>query len=177
MNHPSVPIACLGAVILYGCTEALPEKPAASGAHHAVADSAAGIAIEGTGAKVDDILLARDDGGGRAGEVVMRFGTDDNPLHGVIRLNGVKRGTSVGAVWMAVEAGGVHNHVVASRDLTAGIQGNVADFSVSLPRAWPEGRYRVDVYLDGILVRSREFEIDEDSLRMARNARARDATD
>ena len=91
--------------------------------------------------------------------MVTVFAPNDNPLHSIIRLSGVERGTKVRAVWTAVDAGGEKDYEIASQDLTAGIQGNIADFKVSLPRPWPAGRYKVDVYLNDVLTRSHGFEV------------------
>ncbi len=111
-------------------------------------------------ASVEAIVLARDSGG-RPGAIVSAFHPRDNPLHAMIRLSGVERGTRVRAVWSAVEAGGETDYIIATQDLTAEIRGNVGDFMVSLPRSWPVGRYRVDVYLGDRLARSQEFAVQE----------------
>jgi hypothetical protein len=111
-------------------------------------------------ADVESILLARDSAGVPAGPV-SSFRSGNNPLHAVIRLNGVEKGTRVRAAWVAVDAGGEKNYTVASQDLTAEIQGNIVNFTVSLPRPWPPGHYRIDVYINENLTRSLVFEVEE----------------
>lgn len=108
---------------------------------------------------VENILLCRDSAG-VPGPAVERFQTSDNPLHAVIRLSGVEMGTKVRAELVAVNAGGEEDYTVAGEDLTVDIGGRSATFTVELPRPWPSGAYRIDVYLNGRPARALKFAIE-----------------
>lgn len=108
---------------------------------------------------VENILLFRDSAG-VPGPAVDRFTASDNPLHAVIQLSGVEMGTKVRAELVAVDAGGEEDYTVAEEDLTVDMGGRSANFTIELPRPWPPGTYRVDVYLNGRPARALEFEIE-----------------
>ncbi len=108
---------------------------------------------------VENILLCRDSAG-VPGPAVERFQSSDNPLHAVIRLSGVEMGTKVRAELVAVNAGGEEDYTVAGEDLTVDMGGRSATFTVGLPRPWPPGTYRIDLYLNGRPARGLKFEIE-----------------
>lgn len=109
---------------------------------------------------VENILLCRDSAG-VPGPAVDRFRASDNPLHAVIQLSGVETGAKVRAELVAVDAGGEEDYTVAGEDLTVDMGGYSATFTIGLPRPWPPGNYRIDVYLNGRPARALEFEIEE----------------
>lgn len=108
---------------------------------------------------ITDVELARDDGSGRAGQRVTSFRTKDNPLHCVAALNKPREGVRVGFVWVAVEAGGERERVLAHAEYVTKTGEARADGVASLPREWPKGRYRVQLSLNGRAARTIEFTI------------------
>lgn len=60
---------------------------------------------------------------------------------------------TAGSVWIAVDAGGKHNYAFLQSTLPKQ-KGRIIHFAASLPRPWPAGKYRVDLFLNGKLVRS-----------------------
>ena len=110
---------------------------------------------------VDSLDLARDNNGS-AGEHVSSFHPTDNPMHFVVGLSEFESGTKVKVVLMGVEvATGEKNVKVGEIERETGTLENQMDATMTLPRNWPTGTYRVDVYVNGSLEKSREFEVEE----------------
>lgn len=62
----------------------------------------------------------------------------------------------LGAKWTHIDSNQtVHEE---SKDLVLAGDG-VTDFQISRPDAWPTGRYKVEIMLDGAVVQTREFEV------------------
>lgn len=108
---------------------------------------------------VTDAELARDDGAGRAGQRVTGFRSKDNPLHCVASLNKPRAGVRVRFVWVAVDAGGERERVLADAEYVTRAGESRADGVASLPREWPRGRYRVQVMLNGRVVKTLDFNV------------------
>jgi hypothetical protein len=108
---------------------------------------------------ITDVELARDDGTGRAGQRVTGFRAKDNPLHCIASLNKPRAGVRVRFVWVAVDAGGERERVIADAEYVTRPGEARADGAASLPREWPKGRYRVQVVLNGRLARTLDFQI------------------
>jgi hypothetical protein len=113
-----------------------------------------------SGVHVESIKLARDENGS-AGEEVSVFHPKDNPMHAVVRLTEFESGTKVRVVLMAVSvATGEKNTKVAEIEKETGSLQNELDTTFTLPRDWPTGSYRVDVYVNGSLDKSRTYEVE-----------------
>jgi len=109
---------------------------------------------------IDSIDLARDNNGS-AGEHVSSFRPIDNPMHFVVGLSEFESGTKVKVVLMAVDvATGEKNVKVGEIEKVTGTLENQMDATMTLPLNWPTGSYRVDVFVDGSLDKSREFEVE-----------------
>ena len=66
--------------------------------------------------------------------------------------------TTVKAAWTAVEAEGVEpNFFIDEAEITSG--SNTLTFNLSNDSPWPTGKYKVDLYLNGELDRTLEFEV------------------
>lgn len=110
-------------------------------------------------AAVEDVYLARDDGGGRAGDVVSEFGTADIPIHCVVVLDASAKVT-VKMNFVAVNVPGVKadSKVVSATYTTTETQNRV-NFTGRPDGKWVPGRYRVDIFLDGKQEKQLEFNI------------------
>ncbi len=108
---------------------------------------------------VEEISLARDDGHGKAGEAANIFTTTDVPIHCFIGLNSMKAAT-VKMNFVAVKADGLRpeTKIVTVSYKTNGNQDGV-NFNASPETIWAAGKYRIDIFLDGKLAKSLEFEI------------------
>ncbi len=110
---------------------------------------------------VASIQLARDSNGS-AGEDVDSFAPADNPMHAVVRLSSKTAGTKVRVVLIAVSAAtGDKNTKVAEIERETGVLQDELDTTFTLPRDWPVGDYRVDVFVNGKLDKSLTFRVDE----------------
>ena len=109
---------------------------------------------------ITDIELARDDGGGRAGQVVKGFKRKDNPIHCAVTLSRAVAGTKVQFVWTALDAGGKRDEVLATNEVVTKPGEQVADGQLSLPREWPAGRYRVRATVNNRSSKTLDFQIE-----------------
>ncbi|MDQ2746893.1 MAG: hypothetical protein M3T96_06515 [Acidobacteriota bacterium] len=108
---------------------------------------------------INEILLARDDGRGKAGEICENFTTTDVPIHFLIQLNSVEPVT-VKMNLIAVKVAGMKPETksIAVSFTTDGTQNQVS-FDASPNGAWAAGNYRADVFINGKLSDSRAFDI------------------
>jgi len=108
---------------------------------------------------VEEISLARDDGNGKAGEAANVFTTTDVPIHCLVQLASTKA-VLVKMNFVAVKTPGLkpETKVVTVSYKTNGKQISV-NFTASPETVWAAGKYRVDIFLDGKIAKSLEFEI------------------
>jgi hypothetical protein len=111
--------------------------------------------------EVEEILLARSDGQGKAGEIVTEFLTSDAPFFFRVKLTSMKP-TNVKMNLVTVKVGGFKpgEVVVTVSYKTNGKQSGVT-FNASPDDVWNAGKYRVDILLDGKLAKSLEFDINK----------------
>ena len=112
---------------------------------------------------IEEIFLARDDGKGKAGELVTDFRTTDIPIHCTVQLDSVKPVT-VKMNFVAVKVPGVkaETRVVSVSYKTNGNQSRV-NFSGSPEGVWTAGYYRIDIFIDGKAGGNKSFEIKKSS--------------
>jgi hypothetical protein len=108
---------------------------------------------------IQDVYLARDDGSGQAGEAATEFSTTDIPIYCVVLLDSPKK-ASVKMNLVAVSVAGVkpETKVVTTSFTTTDEQDRV-NFTGRPAGLWTQGKYRVDVYLDGKFATKVPFEI------------------
>lgn len=108
---------------------------------------------------VESVTLNKDDGSGKAGDVVTSFSPTDHNFYTVVKLNRLDVGLKVKLSWVAVDAAGqTANTVVAEKEFSA-LVGNEIDGNVSLPNDWPTGKYRLNIYLNDTLAKSVDFTV------------------
>lgn len=110
---------------------------------------------------VEDVYLAKDDGNGKAGDVVDTFGISDIPIHCIVQLDKVRIAT-VKMNLVAVNVPGVkpESKVVTTTYTTKENQNQVY-FTGKPDKVWTPGKYRVDIFLDGKLAKSHNFTIEK----------------
>jgi hypothetical protein len=108
---------------------------------------------------VEEISLAKDDGKGNVSEATNSFTTTDVPIHCFVGLNST-RSVTVKMIFVAVKSETLRpeTKVVTVSYKTNGKQDGV-NFNASPETTWAAGAYRVDVFIDGKLSKSLEFEI------------------
>lgn len=112
-------------------------------------------------AGVEEITLARSDGNGGVGETTDKFIATDIPIYCLITLDSTKS-VAVKMNLIAVKAAGLkpETKVVVVNYKMNGKQ-NQVNFDASPGGVWAAGSYRVDIYIDGKLAKSRAFEIEK----------------
>jgi hypothetical protein len=114
--------------------------------------------IQFSTASISDATLAKDADGNQP---VSTFNQDDT-FHLVVELANAPGDTSVKAVWTVVEADGVDpNFSLGEKEITGD---GAAYFTLSNDQLWPVGEYKVDLYLNGELDRTLEFQVEGDVL-------------
>ncbi len=108
---------------------------------------------------VEEITLSRDDGSGQIGDEAESFVTTDVPIHCSILLNSMESAT-VKMNLVVVKATGLkpESKIITVSYKTNGKQNRV-NFTTSPEKFWTEGKYRVDIFIDGKISESKEFEI------------------
>ncbi|MEQ1605531.1 MAG: hypothetical protein ABL999_11750 [Pyrinomonadaceae bacterium] len=108
---------------------------------------------------IEEVYLARDNGEGKAGEQVTEFRTTDVPIYCVVLLDSQAKAV-VKMNFVAVAVSGVkpETKVVTASYTTNGRQNRV-NFTGLPDDKWTPGKYRVDLFIDGKLVKNVEFDI------------------
>ncbi len=108
---------------------------------------------------IEDVYLAKDNGSGKAGDQVSEFRTTDVPIHCVILLESPAV-TTVKMNFVAVSVPGVKTDTkVVSTSYTTKEGQNRVNFTGRPDGKWIPGRYRVDLFIDGLISRTIEFSI------------------
>ncbi len=104
----------------------------------------------GPGEFITEIRMAKDNGSGDPQDgAVDTFGPTDRTVHCVIKLKESDSGTNIKFSWMIVEAEGAKNEKIKEIEYTTKPLENVVHAHLTLPRDWPKGKYKVDVYVNG----------------------------
>ena len=91
------------------------------------------------------------------------FGPDTPKLYAFFRSQGTTKGDKLRAVWIAEDVGGAAdaNTTIDEATLVADKDDFFGAFSLSKPDdGWPEGKYRVDIYLGDAVAISVKFKIE-----------------
>jgi hypothetical protein len=105
---------------------------------------------------VEKIYMAKDDDG-KPGDETSTFAASDRTVHCVIELNKAKKGTKVRFVWKAVDVAGSRNEEIKTIDYTTNSFENKVRGHLTLPRDWPIGKYRVEVYINDSLDKTIDY--------------------
>ena len=117
----------------------------------ASANSSAAAALS-----VKSVTFYTDEAKGAAGSAVTEFATTDNPLFAKVELSRLETGAKFKVVWIANDNG--KDVVIVEKNLDA-LVANIIETNVKLPRDWPVGEYRLDVYNGETLIKSAPFKI------------------
>src|SRR5262249_15747230 len=119
-----------------------------------------GCEFSASTASIKSAELARGYQDGVAVDATTTLGPAHNPLHwGGTGGNGPDD-TKVKAAWTVVDAGDgqFKDQKLDETELQSG--SGVLDFTLSNNQSWPKGKYKVDLYLNGKLDRSVDFQIE-----------------
>ncbi|MBT3389597.1 MAG: hypothetical protein HN413_04225 [Chloroflexi bacterium] len=107
-----------------------------------------------TTANIAEAFMARDYDGTQPSTAFAQ----DETFYCVVDLANAPDDTTVKAVWIAVQADGVDpNFLIDETEITSG--SNSLHFELSNDNLWPTGKYKVELYLNGELDRTLEFEV------------------
>ena len=110
---------------------------------------------------IAEIYFAKDDGTGKAGEEATSFVTTDVPIYCVVQLDSaVPTTVKMNLVAVAVPGVKAQTKVVSSSYTTKNNQDRV-NFTGRPAGQWVAGRYRVDIFVEGSPVVSREFAVEK----------------
>ena len=108
---------------------------------------------------IEEVYLAKDDGEGKAGEQVTEFRTTDIPIYCVILLESNQQAV-VKMNFVAVAVAGVKPETkVVTASYTTKDGQNRVNFTGRPEGKWTPGTYRVDLFLDGKIAKTVEFQI------------------
>lgn len=108
---------------------------------------------------ITEIRMAKDDGKGAPGETAEVFSPRDRTIHCVTKLKEMKSGTKMKFTWWIVDADGSQNQKIRDIDYTTKSLENVIHGHLTLPQNWPEGKYKVEVYVNGNLEKTAPFSV------------------
>jgi hypothetical protein len=108
----------------------------------------------GSESAIKEIHMAKDNGSGDPGETTDSFAASDRTVHCVATLKEAKSGTDMKFSWWIVDADGTENKKIKDIDYTTKALENIIHGHLSLPRDWPKGKYKVEVYINGNLDRT-----------------------
>ena len=109
---------------------------------------------------IDQINMAKDDNG-EPGESATSFAADEHTVHCVINLNKAKAGTKVKFTWIGVDVEGMKkNDEIKSIDYTTNSFENKVHAHLTLPKDWPKGKYKVEVYINDALDKTISYTIE-----------------
>jgi len=93
------------------------------------------------------------------------FTTQVPEINGVVKIDGVRAGTTIKGSWVSIDAINVPNYEIAAKEIEFDKEGpGTAHFSLSRPdNGWPPGNYKLDIYLDDQLASVKTFSITADA--------------
>lgn len=115
-------------------------------------------------ANISEAVLAKDVQGDNFDPVdpTSTFPTDQQIIHLVVTLKNAPSDTVLKAVWTAIDVGDAApaNTEIDQTEITMDGSGNV-HFTLSRPTSgvWPVGKYKVEVYLNGKLDKTLEYQV------------------
>ena len=109
---------------------------------------------------IDQINMAKDDNG-EPGESATSFAPDEHTVHCVIALNKAKAGTKIKFTWIGVDVEGMtKNDEIKSIDYSTNSFENKVHAHLTLPKDWPKGKYKVEVYINDALDKTISYTVE-----------------
>ena len=112
-----------------------------------------------SGSAIKEIHMAKDNNG-KPGDKTDRFEPGDRTIHCVATLSEAKAGTEMRFSWWIVDAEGTKNQKIKDIDYTTRTLENVIHGHLTLPQDWPQGKYKVQVYVNGNLDKTLPYTVE-----------------
>jgi hypothetical protein len=109
-------------------------------------------------ANISKAEFAKEVPGGQPVKIGTTYRPGDGPFHLFVVVSNGPEDTKVKASWYGVD--GAKSELIDENEVTLGNNSEI-DFSLSLPRPWPVGNYKVDLFLNGKFDRSIPFDVKE----------------
>ncbi|MEP6569955.1 MAG: hypothetical protein ABJC10_09290 [Acidobacteriota bacterium] len=113
----------------------------------------------GSGHSISEIHMAKDNGNGAPGDETSSFEPGDRTIHCVTTLKEAKAGTQMKFSWWIVDAAGSKDEKIKDIDYTTGPRESLIHGHLTLPKDWPVGKYKVQVYVNGDLDKTVNYNI------------------
>lgn len=108
---------------------------------------------------IKEIHMAREADNGESNEEVDSFKPRDRTMFCVVTLKTAKTGTQVKFSWWLVDAVDIEPESIINVDYSTKALENVVYGHMTLPRDWPVGKYKVQVYVESKLDRTLFFSV------------------
>lgn len=95
---------------------------------------------------------------GKSEKVGTVYHPNDGAFHLYVTVSNAPEDTKVKASWFAVGTNAGKDELIDENEVTLGNQSQI-DFSLSLPRPWPTGKYKVNLFLNNKADKSIDFEV------------------
>jgi hypothetical protein len=100
---------------------------------------------------IKEIHMAKDDGNGQPGAHTSVYAPGEHTIQCVATLKEAKAGTEMKFSWWIVDADDSRNQKIKDIDYRTKTLENVVHGHLTLPKDWPKGRYKVQLYVNGNL--------------------------
>lgn len=107
---------------------------------------------------IKQIHMARDNGQGGPGEAADNFGPTDRTIHCVVELAEPNAETKIRYSWWVIEAEGAKNEKIEDIEYATKPEDRIVHGHLTVDD-WPPGKYKVDVYVNGNLEESVEYNV------------------
>lgn len=132
--------------------------------HAFLALAMAALALSACGfstANIQDAILGRGYDNGNIVDPTTVFAQEDQEIQLVVKVGNAPDDTEVKTVWSMVAVSGYEPTVLYESPLTLSSGENIAHFSLTNDQLWPAGSYKVEIYLNGELDRTVEYEVEK----------------
>ena len=113
-----------------------------------------------TNVAITRAYMARDNGNEEPGDEVESFSPSDRTVHVMVELDHAAEGTQVTFDWIVVDAGGLKDRSIKKLDYTTKALESKVHAHLTVPQDWPEGDFKVDIYLNDQLARSIAYKVE-----------------
>jgi hypothetical protein len=104
--------------------------------------------------------MAKDNGKGAPGDETENFEPADRTIHCVATLKAAKAGTQMKFAWWIVDVAGTTNEKIKEIDYTTAPNENIVHGHLTLPKDWPAGKYKVQIFVNGDLDRTIAYAVE-----------------
>lgn len=121
-------------------------------------DTTSNTATDSSTVSITSAEMSRDHDGN---DVTTTFKTTDSPVYTQVKLSGPGNGAKVKAAWTIVNAGSDKNVALISKEFVADGAKDSLIFNIALKKGgtWDKGSYKTELYLDGKLAKTLEWEV------------------